>query len=132
MSHGLKDHKRGVVPNGGSGRLKAILYLPIYGACIGLVAAMWQRPGLLAGSLLAIGAAMLYRWNRKSDVVFFVLCALMGSLGEFVAIRFGAWEYSRPWLNIPIWLPLAWGIAGLYLKKTTEVLVPESLDQVRE
>lgn len=109
----------------GRGRLKALLYLPIYGACIGLVSVSWQRPILLFFGLLAISAAMLYRWNRKSDVVFFGLCALMGSAGELIAISFGAWEYSQPWIGIPLWLPLAWGISGLYLKRTTEVLIQD-------
>lgn len=65
---------------------------------------------------------MLARWHSSSDVGFFVLAAILGPLGEIVCILFGAWRYALHWIDIPIWLPIAWGIAGLYLKKTTEVL----------
>jgi hypothetical protein len=65
---------------------------------------------------------MLYRWHTHSDLAHFFLAFVLGPTGEFVAIHFGAWNYSAPALLIPFWLPLAWAISGLYLKKTTEAL----------
>ncbi len=69
---------------------------------------------------------MLVRWHSRSDVLFFSLAAVMGPLGESVAVHLGAWQYTLPWAGIPLWLPLGWGVAALYLKKTSEVLLGEA------
>jgi Protein of unknown function (DUF2878) len=65
---------------------------------------------------------MLYRWHTHSDLAHFFLAFVLGPTGEFIAIHFGAWNYSASFFLIPFWLPLAWAISGLYLKKTTEAL----------
>jgi hypothetical protein len=106
--------------------IRALGYFPIYVVLIGLAAGLWPRPVLLTGCYAVFAAGMLTRWHGSSDVGFFCLAAILGPLGEVVCIRAGAWEYAQPWGDIPIWLPLAWGIAGLYLKKTTEVLTGRS------
>jgi len=130
-NYGRKAARRGSAIEAGmhSGRwsrvFHALCYLPLYGGCIALVAAFWRSPVLLTGLLIVVAGAMLLRWRRPSDVLYFLLAAILGPLGEFVAIGYGAWEYSLPLLNIPLWLPLAWGIAGIYLKKTTEALAGE-------
>jgi hypothetical protein len=94
-----------------------------YAILIGLVAALWRRPWLLAGLLLVLAAVMLWRWHERSDVLFFALSAIFGPLGEIVCIHSGAWEYGAPSLGfIPPWLPLGWGIAGLFLKRLVATL----------
>jgi hypothetical protein len=107
----------------GRGRLKVVAYVPIYALCVGLACLLWQRPLVLTLAYGLLSVFVLWRWHSRSDVLYFALAAVLGSLGEFIAVGFGAWEYSRPWINIPMWLPPAWGIACLYLKKTTEALV---------
>ena len=102
--------------------LRALGYFPIYVVLIGLVAGLWSRPLLLTGCYAVLGGGMLVRWHSRTDVGFFFLAGILGPLGEIVAIRFGAWNYTLPWIDIPIWLPLGWAIAGLYLKKTIEAL----------
>lgn len=102
--------------------LTAIAYFPIYMVLIGLAATLWSRPGLLTACYLVLGALLLWRWHARSDVGFFLLAGVLGPLGEVVCIKLGAWQYAEPWWVIPIWLPPAWAIAGLYLKKTTEAL----------
>lgn len=45
--------------------------------------------------------------------MYFIVCGLLGSIGESIIIVSGAWSYTDPQLiNIPIWLPFLWGIAG--------------------
>jgi len=40
------------------------------------------------------------------------------------AIYFGAWSYANPtMLGIPLWLPLAWGIAAVFVKRVAETLI---------
>ena len=102
---------------------RVLLYLPIYLLLVGLAATLWSRPGLLAICYALMAGGMLWRWHTRTDLLFFVLAAVLGSLGEATAVRFGAWQYASTATGIPLWLPLAWGIVVLYLKHTTAALV---------
>ncbi len=102
---------------------KTFVYIAPFALNIGLVSLLWQYPVTLTLIYALLSAVLLWRWHTFPDVIFFVLPAILGPLGEFVAISSGAWEYSLPLLNIPMWLPLAWGIAGLCLKKIADVLI---------
>ena len=98
-------------------------YIAIYALTIVLVSLLWQRPVTLTLTYGLLSALLLWRWHAFSDVLYFALPAILGPIGEFVAVGFGAWEYSLPLLNIPVWLPLAWGISGLCLKKIADILM---------
>ncbi len=103
---------------------RALSYLPLYMLCFGLASALWRSPGILAACYVVMSCFMLLRWHTRSDLAYFFLALALGPLGELVAVHYGAWKYAAPapTLLIPIWLPLAWGISGLFLKKTTEAL----------
>ena len=63
-------------------------------------------------------------WHKKHDFYFFVTGAIIGSIGEVVCIHFGAWQYTNPnLLGIPIWLPFAWGIFIMLIKRIAETFV---------
>ncbi len=94
----------------------------IYGLCIALASALWRSPLVLFGALVLISILMLYRWHEKRDVAFYFLALALGPLGEIGPVRFGAWAYSEPFYFIPIWLPLLWGIAALFLRRFSETL----------
>ena len=102
---------------------RLVLYLSSYALTIILASLLWQHPVTLTLAYGLLSLLLLMQWHSRSEVVYFGLAALLGPLGEFVAVSFGAWEYSLPWVNIPIWLPLAWGIAGLILNKIAGLLV---------
>ena len=102
--------------------VKAILYLPLYILCIVFASALWKTPAALSLCYAVMSGVMLLRWHTRSDIVYFFLAFVLGPAGEFVAIHYGAWRYTEPAILIPIWLPLAWGISGLFLKKATEAL----------
>jgi hypothetical protein len=104
---------------------RLILYLSIYALTIILASLLWQHPATLTLAYALLSLLLLLQWHSRSEVVYFGLAALLGPLGEFVAVSFGAWEYSLPWVNIPIWLPLAWGIAGLFLNKIAGLLLAD-------
>lgn len=54
-------------------------------------------------------------WSAK-NAVYYLLVFISGPLAESVAIHFGAWSYAQPvFIGIPLWLPFAWGNAGLYV-----------------
>jgi hypothetical protein len=44
-------------------------------------------------------------------------------IGESVGIYFGAWDYSKKFFLIPIWLPLLWGIGALIVENMSETLL---------
>lgn len=94
--------------------------LGIYALSVLLTCVLWASPLVLAVCLLVIGAAMLFRWHTATDIVSYSAAFLLGPLGEAAAVRAGAWTYARPALLIPVWLPLLWGIAGLFLKRVCE------------
>ena len=106
----------------------ALSYLPIYIACILLASLLWRTPTLLGICYVIQGALMLSRWHTRADITYFLLALVLGPVGEAIAIHFGAWRYTEPTLLVPIWLPLAWGISGLFLKKTTEALTATCLE----
>ena len=116
MVRGLNDKK------GKKMKIKIAALLSIYALCIVLASLLWSSPVILSGCFLLIGVLMLYRWHSKTDLLFFSVAFLVGPLGEAIAVRSGAWTYSKPIFLIPLWLPLLWGIAGLFIKKLCESL----------
>ena len=97
--------------------------LGIYAGCVALASLLWSTPLVLAGGYLLISAGMLWRWHTKADVAFYAVPLVVGPLGEALAVWAGAWAYARPsYLGIPCWLPLLWGIVGLFLKRFCDAL----------
>jgi hypothetical protein len=93
----------------------------IYVVCVALASFVWHRPAVLLISFLVASGLALYRWHTKADVVFYLVALVFGTVADFVAVAFGAWEYTNSSL-VPVWLPFLWGIAGLLLKRITETL----------
>src|SRR5512134_459191 len=102
--------------------------LSIYVLCIVLTCLLWPSPIILSGCLLSIGVSMLIRWHSRTDLLFYFVAFVVGPLGEAFAVRSGAWTYAKPIFLIPLWLPLLWGIAALFLKKLCESLTAKEQD----
>jgi hypothetical protein len=66
---------------------------------------------------------MLTKWHKKSDLIFYFVAFSLGPIGEAFAIYLGAWQYSKPFYLIPVWLPFLWGISALFVKKISETLL---------
>ncbi len=80
-----------------------------------VVVLAWKYNFIVSVALLTVATAMLSLERSKQEVKAFVYCAISGALCEYIAISFGAWTYANPNLfDIPIWLPLLWGIATVY------------------
>jgi hypothetical protein len=100
-----------------------MLELSIYALCVALAGLLWQKPVILSLCYLAISILMLKKWHARSDLFFYSVAFVLGPAGEIVAVYLGAWEYSKPFYLIPIWLPFLWGVAALFMKKITETLI---------
>jgi hypothetical protein len=96
--------------------------LAVYVIAVGLASSLWRWPVALALCYVVMSGLVLYRWHTRGDLFFFGVAFVLGPVGEAVAIHFGAWQYSKPVLLIPIWLPLLWGIAAVFMKRLSETL----------
>ena len=95
----------------------------VYAICVILTAVLWHKPILLMLCYVLISLILLAKWHTKSDTLFYVVAFILGSLGEFAAVSFGAWEYSKPFYFIPVWFPFVWGISALFMKNISETLL---------
>jgi len=85
----------------------------------------WNSPFSLTIALLAITATMILAGrHRKHDTILFLLAGAWGAISEVIAVNFGgAWYYSAPFkLGIPLWLPILWGIAGIFLVRLSDTV----------
>ena len=97
----------------------AFMFTCILSAIILLsVAFLWHVPLLLTLILLVESGIMILLYMDRSDIYLFVACGLCGAMAESIAVFFGAWDYSRiDIIGIPIWLPILWGVAGIFIKR---------------
>jgi uncharacterized membrane protein len=98
--------------------------LLIFWSVVLLVVLAWRSNGAVT---LIIVAAYLLRylfWPNKEDHIFFAAGAVIGSAAEVVATRAGIWSYTLPtFLNIPVWLPFAWGFAVVVIIRIAQAFV---------
>lgn len=65
---------------------------------------------------LAVGLAL---WRSPMDAMTLIVAGLGGTFGEYMAIQNGLWTYPSPVfadVGMPISLPLAWGLAGVFVR----------------
>ena len=89
------------------------------------VSFLWRSPFLLTLALLAISATMILAGKRREhDTFFFLIAGIWGAISEVIAVNFGgAWSYPTPhYLGIPAWLPILWGIAGVFLVRLSDTV----------
>ena len=97
---------------------KLILELLIYVMGVAFVAFFYRNNAFVTTMLTLAWFIAMGVWHKKEDVLVFVVAAVIGPLGEIVAVYFGAWTYANPtFWGIPIWLPLLWGLAGVFIKR---------------
>ena len=100
-----------------------VFELCIYIISIILVGFLWHEPAILTIFYIVISVIMLTKWHEKSDLIFYFVAFGLGPIGEAFAIYLGAWQYSKPFYLIPIWLPFLWGISALFVRKISETLI---------
>jgi len=89
------------------------------------VSFLWSSPFFLSLALLAISATIILAGRRRlHDTLFFLAAGIWGALAEAIAVNFGgAWSYPMPhYAGIPIWLPILWGIAGVFLIRLSDTV----------
>ena len=97
--------------------------LGIYVIAVSLIILLWQNPVILALCFFSISLLMLLKWHTKSDLLLYFIAFALGPIAEVILVYSGVWKYSEPVFFIPVWLPFAWGIAMLIIKKLSEALM---------
>lgn len=98
-----------------------IFEILLFCAGIALIILFFNNNELLTFLLILIWGIGIRFWHKKNDVVFYVAGAIIGPLGEIACIHFGVWQYANPtFLGIPAWLPFAWGLATMLIKRISE------------
>lgn len=94
----------------------------IFPAALAVDCFLWRQP-ILATVLLLIlsGLAIWIYGNIKVGFFIWLTGVVLGPVAEIIAVWFGAWSYALPlpYVEIPLWLPATWGLAGLFFARIT-------------
>ncbi len=97
-------------------RLCLVRDLFIFWFVIFLAVLCWKNTILVTAILIAAYGVRYYFWPNKEDHVLYIGGAILGPIAEIIATKAGIWQYAIPtFLNIPLWLPFAWGFAAVLI-----------------
>ncbi|MBA4390471.1 MAG: hypothetical protein C0399_05990 [Syntrophus sp. (in: bacteria)] len=97
--------------------------LLIFFVVIFVVILVWKNN--IAVTAIIIGSYLLryVLWPNREDHIVFAAGAILGSIVEIIATRVGIWSYTLPtFLNIPVWLPFAWGFISVLIIRIAQSL----------
>jgi len=98
-----------------------LLASPAFVVLIGLAGLLWHQPWMLFSILSLACLFLLWKWWGPRSLGFFLVALVLGPSAEYFAVLRGAWSYADHDL-LPIWLPSAWGLAGLFLGRISDAL----------
>jgi zinc transporter ZupT len=96
---------------------KSTIIYTLSGSSLILVSLLWRYNIVLSFILLGLGISIIFFMNPRRDWILFTTAGISGAIAEAIGIKFGAWTYTNPTYVIPIWLPILWGVAALFIKK---------------
>ena len=87
-----------------------------------LIANFWSHNLVVGAVLVSITVFLFARPNRDwKDLVPFLSAAAIGPVMEMIVIYHGAWHYGNPtFAGIPFWLPILWGLSGIFFAKVSQ------------
>lgn len=94
---------------------KLVISLASIIAGIIAVSLFWRNTQLLIIVVLILAVIKHILTPIKHEVLMFLIMGFIGAGGESIIMHLsGAWAYTSPQLlNIPLWLPFLWGLAGI-------------------
>jgi hypothetical protein len=88
---------------------------------------------LMAGSVLAVVFGRGLAWGAKGDAALFLVGFVCGSAIETAGTALGVWSYAQPsFLNLPLWLPPAWGLSAVVLFRIGQALTGSGSDHSKD
>ena len=98
---------------------KTVLFL----SAIFSMALLYEKDVILTLILIIIFIMGIRGKLKKYDLSFFIGGGIIGASAEIICVQFNCWQYTHPtFLDIPLWLPIAWGITSVFIKRVTEKL----------
>lgn len=98
-----------------------LVEVAIFFCAMGGISLLYMNNLLLLFLVIVVGSVVVYLWHGKDDIYFFIAGFVFGGGGEIINVYFGSWQYTNPtFLGIPIWLPLAWGLVMITVKRIAE------------
>jgi hypothetical protein len=98
--------------------------LIIFWVVVFLVVITWRHNAAVVAVLIAAYLARCYFWPNKEDHILYLAGAVIGPTAEIVATHAGIWTYTQPtFLNIPVWLPFAWGFAVVLIVRIAQTFI---------
>ena len=88
-----------------------------------IIILFWRDNILTSFLLLVLSGITLFSWRKRRDLLYFIVPGILGPSLEAVCIYFGAWAYNNPSLIIPIWLPIAWALAGISMGRIADFFI---------
>jgi len=107
-------------------KIEKELILDLILFCLGLteISLFYMNNFLLIILLLITWLIGIKLWYEDYDIYFLLTGAVIGTVGEIVCIHFGVWTYTNPtFLGVPVWLPLAWGLTTILIKRIAQIFV---------
>jgi hypothetical protein len=84
----------------------------------------YEFPKVVTSILFVLSLILFKYCYNKEDKIYYIVAAIIGPLAEIGAIYRGAWIYMKPGLFIiPVWLPLAWGVVIVAIKRIANIIV---------
>lgn len=97
--------------------------LTIFFLVLFLMILVW-RNNVAATAIVIVCYLIRYLlWPNREDHIIFIAGAVLGSIAEIIATYAGIWGYTLPtFLNIPLWLPFAWGFVSVIIVRIAQSL----------
>jgi hypothetical protein len=57
-------------------------------------------------------------WRQERDILIFLVGGFLGTLGEFICMQLGFWQYHYPYfksVGLPLSLTMAWGLSAVMI-----------------
>ncbi|MCJ7805652.1 hypothetical protein MUP46_03340 [Patescibacteria group bacterium] len=100
-----------------------LLFVTFFITWIVSISYLWEYPIHLFVILLLISIIYCAFLKKDKEIYYFIVAAVFGPLGEAIVSKSGLWTYHGVTIfGIPYWLPLAWGITAVAIKKYLESL----------
>jgi len=98
--------------------------LAIFWVLVFIVVFIWRNNTAVTCVIIGMYLLRYFLWPDKEDHVVFIAGAILGPTAEIIATKVGIWQYTLPtFLNIPVWLPFAWGFVSVLIIRIAQVFL---------
>ncbi len=104
----------------------ALRDLIIFWIFIVMLSFFWKNTIATACIIIAIYLVRAYFWKKKGDVALYITGFILGTAAELFGTSMGVWQYAQTdFLNVPLWLPFAWGVALVLMYRIAQNFIKD-------